>query len=224
MKLVLFFIFAIILIQSATAEVQTLGYFKQNSEVLLQQSCDNCSFVNISYVALPNTTYILSEQAMTKSGYSYSYTLISNYTQEFGRYIVCTYGDLDGEITSDCYDFYINSMGRPEPAGSIIVLFVISFLLILGFLVYVLIFSFGHALKKDFDFIDLAVNLGIYFALLGFFIMQKQYLGNPTIDSIMDVLVIVGVITHVFCAFVFLTISMVWNSMEQQRRESGTIR
>lgn len=224
MKKLLFVFLFVFLLSIASAEVQTLGYFKQGTDVNLFQTCDACSYVNISYVALPNTTYIVQNQAMTKSGYSYSYSLISNYTQDFGRYLVCGFGDDGGTATTWCYDFYINSTGRPEPSGSIVVLFVIIFLIILAFLIYMFVFSLGHAIKKDFDFVDFALNFGIYASLLGFYIFQKQYLGNPTIEGVTEVLVIVGAVTHVVASGIFLFISLVWSNMEQQRRASGTVK
>jgi len=208
------FIF-LLFVWSASAQ-QTLGYFKLNSDVLLTQVCNNCTYNNISYVTYPNLTSIISEHNMTKNGVKYSYLLDGANITEYGEYTVCGYGDIDGTLTTWCYNFFVNGTGRIEPSGSVLTFFIIAFLLICGFLTYIFIYSLGHAIKKDFDMIDLAFNWGIYFALFAFFVLQTQYLGSPIMSNILDWLIYVGAFTHVFASTVFLFISMMRASMEKK--------
>lgn len=92
------------------AEMQSLGTFKQNSCVNLIQTCDNCTYVNITSIKYPNSSSALGLSAMTKSGTLYNYSFCS--TSVIGNYIVSGIGDLDGELTSWNYDFNINGLGE----------------------------------------------------------------------------------------------------------------
>jgi len=213
------------LISSTSATIETLGYFKQNSDVSLIQTCSSCSFNNISSILYPNTTAIFSNIAMTKVGVTYSYVLNGNYTSNFGRYIVCGFGDPSGVNTTWCYDFFINATGRPEPSGAVLTFFIVSFLVILLFLIYLFIYSLGHAVKKDFDMVDLGFCLGIYFALIGLWMVQSQYIGNPLMESILITLVYIGGFTHVFAPMLFFVISMFRASWEKSQSDmSGGMR
>lgn len=215
----------IFLLTSVVGTQETLGIFKQSTDILLTQVCANCTYNNISYVSYPNMSLIgaLSNINMTKSGVTYSYTLISNYTADLGRYIVCGFGDLDGQTTTWCYDFYVNATGRAEPSGSVLVFFIIGFLVIMGFLIYIFIYSFGHFIKKDFDMKDLAINWGLYFVLISFFILQGSYLGNPVMANILEVIVYVGAFTHMICSLIFFCITLIVANMEQYKQKTGGI-
>lgn len=87
---------------------QHLGKFNKNSNVNLIQTCDNCSFVNITSVINPNGTIILNNVKMAKSGTDYNFTLNSGInTSQLGCYIVRGVGDLNGQSKSFIYDFSI---------------------------------------------------------------------------------------------------------------------
>jgi len=204
--LFIFVIFFFSLVSSA--DVETLGRFKQNTDVELTQICSNCSYVNISSINYPNRSVITSEVVMTKSGVTYNYTLDSTYTDSIGRYIVCGYGDPDGTIDTWCYDFYINGTGREDPSGIVSALFIVSFLIVMFLFVWLFVYSMGHAIKKDFDIIDLGFDFGIYFMLFSLFILQQQYMGNPMMDSLLNVFVYVGTFTHILFPSIFFFISM----------------
>jgi len=205
-------------------QVQTLGTFKQNTDVILYQTCADCTYNNISYVSAPNLTALVSDVVMTQSGTTFSYTLVSNFTQDFGRYIVCGFGNPSATKTSWCYDFFINGTGREEPSGIVTTFFIISFLLILVFLVYTFVYALGHGIKKDFDIVDLGFCFGLYFALVGFYFLQQQYLGSPLMDNILYVLFYAGGFTHVLLPSVFFFIAMLRASMEKsQQQMSGGV-
>lgn len=213
--LILLGIFFFSLVSSQS--VQTLGYFKNGNDISLTQICSNCSYVNISSVNYPNMSVAVSEVEMSKVGIYFNYVLSGDYTQEFGKYIVCGYGDLEGSVTAWCYDFFVNGTGRAEPSGAVVTLFIVSFLIVLFLFVWLFVYSLGHAIKKDFDVVDLGFDFGIYFALLGLYILQQQYLGNPVIDNILFIFVYVGAFTHIFAASIFFFISLFRASAERTR-------
>jgi hypothetical protein len=162
-------------------------------------------------------TAIFNNIPMTKSGVTFSYLLTGNYTNDYGRYIVCGFGDESTIKTTWCYDFFVNSMGRAEPSGALLTFFVVGFLFILGMLIYLFIYSAGHWVKKDFDLIDLAFDWGIYFVLVGFYIFHEQYVGNPLMSDILNVMVIVCALTHVLASGFFFFISYVWQSFQYKK-------
>lgn len=218
-KFILFILLLIIMgVGVASSQtVQTLGTFKQGSDVILYQVCNNCSFNNISYVSYPNLTTIYTNLAMVKSGVTYTYSLSGNFTFTLGRYLVCGFGDNDGTLSTWCYDFFINGTGRAEPSGSVLTFFIIMFLFVLLTLVYLFVYSVGHVIKQDFDMIDLAFDYGIYFVLLGLYFMQIEYLGNVVMNSILSMLIYVGAFTHIFASTVFFIISIFHASLEKKK-------
>lgn len=98
------------IISLTTAQQTTLGTFKQNDCVNLIQSCDNCTYTNITQVNYPNSTIAISNKVMTKSGFNYNYSFCS--TKPTGDYIVYGVSDLDGKHTVWAYNFMITPSGK----------------------------------------------------------------------------------------------------------------
>ena len=88
-----------------SAETTSLGKFSKDSCIDLIQTCNNCSYVNISSVTYPNSTQALGSAEMTKDGTIYNKSFCK--TSILGTYIVNGYGDLDSEITTWSYDFEV---------------------------------------------------------------------------------------------------------------------
>ncbi|PLW80759.1 hypothetical protein C0585_00990 [Candidatus Woesearchaeota archaeon] len=109
-KLFVYLIIGMFLITLASAEVQTLGTFKQGDNVEIQQTCSNCTYVNLQSVTYPNSTTEIIDIAMTQNGYYYNYDF--NKTSSIGSYIVSTCGDPDGVVTCVNYDYYVTPTGE----------------------------------------------------------------------------------------------------------------
>ena len=114
---------------------QSLGTFKQNSNVNLIQSCTNSTYANITQVTAPNSEKIITGQySMTKSGDNYNYTFTSTY--QIGTYLVYGSCDENGAYTTWQYDFEITPSGYSDSLGFfIIILIIIISLIALGFFV-----------------------------------------------------------------------------------------
>ena len=107
-KIIILLILGIFLISFISAEQQSLGNgLKQNTCIQLLQTCDNCSYINITAVSDPNSIYILNGQYEmgTENNYNYNYTFCD--TIELGTYIYTSCGDLDGKIVCNNVDFEI---------------------------------------------------------------------------------------------------------------------
>lgn len=209
----------VLLIPLTSAQIQTLGNFKQSDCVNLKQVCSNCSYVNITSIIYPNSTQANGEVAMTKVGTDYNYTFCK--TTNLGTYIVNGKGDLNGVDNVWSYDFNITGNGKELPNGSVIVLFILFFLLILGLLTYMAIYSTGHFIKMDFDIIDLAYNLGVYFMLFGLYMVSQYYLGNPIIEDFLLLLVQVGALTNVLMPFMALIVSIFVGAYNKKKFDLG---
>ena len=110
-KILLVIVMCLLLVTTLSAGKSSLGTFKKGDNLTLVQTCDNCTYVNITSVRYPNSTLIVEDVAMTKDGTRYNYTLLNNYTLVIGEYTVTGVGDLDGEVDSWVYTFEINAIG-----------------------------------------------------------------------------------------------------------------
>ena len=163
MKIYLY-IFLLLILPLVSAEVQTLGNFKQNSCVNLIQVCGNCTYNNITSVRYPNSSLALSSVQMTKIGAEYNYTYCS--TSSFGEYIVSGFGDIDGDPTAWSYNFFVTPNGEEKKGDN----FSIFFFILFGILIFVLLFTFVINLAKvataSVKVMDVAWSWGIYFTML----------------------------------------------------------
>jgi hypothetical protein len=99
----------IIIINSASGEIENFGNFQKDNCITLRQTCSNCTYTNISSVLYPNATLSISEVPMTKIGTDYNYSYCK--TNTIGQYIVNGYSNVDGIKTVWAYNFYVTETG-----------------------------------------------------------------------------------------------------------------
>jgi len=121
MKKIMIFIVGIFFINLISAGL--IGPFEQGEDINLIQTCDDCTYNQITSILYPNSTVAISNVMMTKDGTFYNYTLSSNYTQTLGTYIVNGVGDLNAVDTVWAYDFEVTSSGREITTGNSIIAF-----------------------------------------------------------------------------------------------------
>lgn len=208
-------IFLIFLLANVSAEVQDLGYFQTNTCVSLPQICSTCTYNNISTIKYPNASTAVSEVAMTKSGTSYSYSFCN--TSDLGQYIVNGYGDMDSVLTTWVYNFHITGNGKPDASGSVIVLFCIAFLILVGLTCYLAIYTLGHLIALDFDIIDLAFDWGLFFMICGLYFLEVFYLGNTGIEKYLLWFMSVGGIFLVVLPLISFILSITIGSLSRSK-------
>jgi hypothetical protein len=219
-KQVIFLLLLILIIPLVNSQVENLGYFKLNDCVKLIQICSNCTYNNITSVLYPNSTIALSQVSMSQSGTEYTYNCFSS-TSLLGTYIVNGKGDVNGVNRVWSYTFNVTGNGKENPAGAVVVLFILFFLGFLGILAYMFIYSIGHFLTLDFDVMDLAYNMGLYFVIFGTYMLAKFYLGNPDVESFLLLMIKVGALTHFFIPFLAFMVSIVAGSMKKKKLSLG---
>ena len=87
--------------------------------------------------------------------------------------------------------------------------------------IYFIIISLGHILIKNFDIKDLALNFGMYFVLVAFYVLEITYLNNSWITGLLNVFVVVGAFTHVLGSLIFFLMITIMNSLKQNKRDMG---
>lgn len=101
-----------------------LGSFRQGRNVNLVQTCDTCTYVNLSKVVYPNGTVINYNTAMNKTGIEYNQT--TGDSKILGCYSYSVYGDKDGTLTAETIDYQITPSGQGSGSSNIVfIIFII---------------------------------------------------------------------------------------------------
>ena len=212
-KLTLITLTLILVLPMVLAEQNSLGIFKQNNCIELKQIC-NCSYVNVSSVTYPDSSQALSMVSMTKLGTEFNYTFCN--TSQLGTYLVTGFGDDNGENTIFVYDFDITGNGKPAPAGSIVVLFSIIFLISVILTGFMALYTIGHLMSLDFDIIDLSFDWGIYFGIIAVYFLQEFYLGNNSIGDWLLLLIKIGGVLLILVPMVALILSITIGTLNKR--------
>ena len=126
-----------------------LGTFKQSSNINLYQTCDSCSYVNLTNIQTPTTSnnYNL---AMQKSGTNFNYTI--NSSSELGCYSYTVCGDKSGTFICETIDFEVTPNGdQMETSQSLmyIILLVINLLFLTIFIILAVKIPYENEKTKD---------------------------------------------------------------------------
>jgi len=108
-----------------------LGPFKQNENVELYQTCNNCTYCNFTRIKYPNGTNILTNVITTQDPESYFYYILDGgNTTTTGTYKYCYDCGNAAESATGCINFEVTLSGFQSPEGqsSILVgIFIIIF-------------------------------------------------------------------------------------------------
>ena len=191
-KILLTLILGIFFLSFASAQIQSLGVFKVGDDINLIQTCDNCTFNNITSVLYPNSSVAISNVQMTKDGTFYNYTFSD--TNTIGTYIVNGFGDLDGIDTVWNYIFEITPNGQNFTTGKSISY--IGFIVILLFTFFLTIYGASKIrwehLKSDegkiltinnFRYVKVLLFTISYFELMFLFGLSYKFFSEANIEG-----------------------------------------
>lgn len=216
-KLILLIVLLLI-IPVVTAEVQTLGTFKKGNCVDLKQTCSSCTYNKITSIVYPNSTVAIATVDMTTiNNIEYTYQFCN--TQVLGNYIVNGYGDVDGTDTVWAYDFLVTENGNEEPTGTVIVFFVIIFLVLIGTFGMLAIATLDGFKDLDFSIKEVLLNWAVFFVLVGGYILGKQYLGNAFINNFLESTMMITAVTNVFLPLVAFILSFTIGDMRRSKAQ-----
>jgi len=179
---------------------------EKNVSMDLIQVCTACTYVNLVSIELPNGTSVFYNTAMVENDIHYSLAYSPQYE---GRYYFSVKGDKDGSVETECFYFDVTNNGRPSPSGGTINLFVIIFLIVVGSMLGLLLYTIFHLIQWDFDAKDLIFNVSLYFVIFAAYILSKTYLGNSFVDEFLVWLIGVGALTMVILPIIAFFISYV---------------
>lgn len=223
-KLFLLFLCLIFFLPLVQSEVQDLGVFKTQQILTLSQTCQNCSFVNVTRVIFPNSTQNFINVQMSQpitGNFNASFSM----TDANGQYIATTCGDPNGIYTCVDYSFVINPLGKiltTSQAG------LYSLVLVIAFIFFVLCIAGGIFLpsgnKRDemtgyviavenikyLKMFLLAVSYLIFVLIIYFaYIISYAYLDLDFLGSLLSILfyILLYLIIPFFIVGVFIIIA-----------------
>jgi hypothetical protein len=137
------------MINLVSAEQSNLGTVKMNSCIDLYQTCDDCSYVNLTSVKYPNGTIETMNLNMIKNGQDFSYNFCN--TSKIGDYTYTVAGDKGGTYSTEVIGFSVSPSGFVGTLGFYILILVLSAgVIVLGF-------------SKDDAPLVILGSLGLYF-------------------------------------------------------------
>jgi hypothetical protein len=193
----------------------SLGTYKINTCVNVKTIL-NSTYTNISSLSYPNSTVAITNKGMTKSGLTFNYTFCD--TGAIGVYVYDYFDDAGNVYVND---FEITGNGKPNPTDNVIVLFSILYLISIGILAYVSIYSLGHLLRLDFDLTDLAINLGMFFMIVGLYFLQDFYVGNAKMEGWYLILISIGGALFVLLPVIAFILSITIGTLNKKSPNFG---
>lgn len=133
-----------------------LGTFQKGQVITLKQTCESCTYVNISAVTYPDSRTTILNKAMTKNGINYNYTFTD--TNIGGCYSYDTFGDKDG-VKAETIDFQIASIGSIEDKGFTQQAFFVGIAMFISILIFLKVSKFFGSLMV------MIIGLGMLFMI-----------------------------------------------------------
>ena len=211
------FVFLISLV-SAYSLVWDFGIIthQQNECFNIPAACDNCTYINIT-ILYPNGTIAVDNQPMTNlsSIYYYNYTFCNTSTLGIHTFITNYDEDEYSRTYSDFNFFDITINGNERPEGIVKVIFIAFFIVILFGSLVSFLKILGHWKDLEVDIMDFAQTIGIYLVIFAYQYFAITYLGDPVINDLMEIFVIVGAITHAFVPTAAFLASLILNPFKK---------
>lgn len=135
--------------------------------------------------------------------------------------VKCNSSDLGGAFVS-YFDVTMN--GKAHPSDLVIVLFIIAFVVIIGFSIYEMYMMITHVFLLTYDVIDFAKAGGIYFAILGLNLMQVNFLGNQDIANWFTLFIQIGLWTNIIIPAISLAFTLMlgdWIKLNRIKKANG---
>ena len=191
--------------------------YKENSDIDLKVPCSNdgvpCSAqasCNIT-ILFPNSTTLINAQPMTNFTIGYfNYTLNSSLAQttpigEYYTSIFCQDGAVNGAST---FNYLITYNGKEPPTAITIIIFSLIFAVLILAVIPLFLWTYYHfSVKGDYDVKDLCISIAYYLGVFIFYILQKEYMGNQTIDTLTLWIIDIGSIMFVFIPLILFAVT-----------------
>jgi len=213
-------IFLVLQIGIINSTLESLGTFEKDTNIRVTQVCSDSTYINISSITYPNSSIAISNVEMISSGNGEFYYYF-NETYTSGRYDVR--GKSDGcDLDSNTFTTYfeITTNGKSLPSGAVIVFFNIFFVVIVGGMLSILLYSIFNLISLDFDAKDLIINISSYFVVFAVYILGKEYLGNKFINDFLLMVIEIGAFTTIIMPIIAFVICFFKQRMDMKKEDS----
>ena len=193
-----------------------LHVFNSSNGLIVDNSTTNCSLhlyqVNGSHRWIGNFNYDLEDKDFYLIIDKNNFTLEGSHAYE----INCLAEEIGG-FASGTYDVTQNGKARPE--GIVKVIFFAFFIIILFGSLFSFLKILGHWKDLEVDILEFAQAIGIYLVIFAYQYLALTYLGDPVINNLMEIFVVVGAITHAFVPTAAFLASLILNPFRKGARE-----
>jgi len=200
------------------ASVNAFDSHKQNTNYDLTISHNTATSCQATWIKFPNGTQNILNSDMTKDGTTFYSTISSGNFSNLGTTcfgLSCTDGSTN-EVGSKCIDVTTN--GNAPADGITIVVYTIIFILIFGFGVIYFLKSLTHVLDLNMDLIDTAIMMVTYLGMWMFYYFSSEYLGNAFINNILEIIIDIGWITHIFFPLIGFALSFIMTNLKFKKK------
>lgn len=176
-KLLLLLMFGIVFLNFISASPRT---YQQGENITLSQTCDDCTYINVTKITLGNETVLEMNTPMTSdsTGHEFTYILNDTYTSSLGTYTISGFGD-DSDETTWNYNFEVTSTGDSfSTAGSIVLLLAVGLFLLLGTFLFT-----GFTNKEKKVAIKWTYFLGSFMSFLAAINFISIFIGSASSNS-----------------------------------------
>jgi hypothetical protein len=208
-----FFFVVAFTISLASASLDSAGIYKLGENITFTQPCSEASYITLSLIRTPTQIIVVDENmtSLASGVFGYNYT-----TSETGK--IYFEGASDGcEQTFATY-ITVTLNGKEQAEGIIIVVFSLIFIAIFGFGLVYFLKSLAHIAQLDMDLIDCAIMIATYLAMWMFYYFSFEYLGNEFINGLLEMMITVGAVTHVFLPLVGFVVSFIMTNLKFKQK------
>lgn len=219
---------AILPLASSYCYIETASYFQicqlnTNCTIGFTVSNETGIFDGNTFVIVNDEVgdTVFSQNISSTEGY-FSVALNETNLDSTGTYFIYVMPQDECLTNTQIESFEVTTNGREAASGIVIVVFSIIFILIFAFGLYYFIKSLSNVLNLEMDILDCTIMIATYLSMWMFYYISREYLGNLFINSILEIAIDVGAVTHVFLPIVGFLISFILTNLKFQQKAKIT--
>lgn len=206
----------LLIVVTLCVSVSGLDYYKVDSCADLK-FIHNATSLTVDKIKIVNGADIFgSSGAMTKTGLLFNYTLCD--TDEHGLYRLYYHDNTNAVYT---YDFYLTYSGNPKPSDFTTFGLFVIFLILMGSIVWVFLYTLSSFIDVDTSLLDVGYNVGLYFMFLTYIYFVYNYLDEVFIYNFLSNFVYIFAIVLIVLPLIayFLTVAIRWQIKKEEARK-----
>jgi len=155
------YIISIFIICITLVHAVSIDAVKQGDDALLYQTCNNCTFCNITKIINPNNNSILSNVEFNQDDTYYSLLLLGGNTTTLGKYSYFYHCGNSDESKTGKIDFQVTPSGREGNDNIVLIIIFVVVIYVITFLCF-----FGRN-------VPLSILSGMFMSFFGVWIIRN---------------------------------------------------